>query len=229
MGNSRTLGGKKIRIYIIEDHPIFRHGLIQLLNAEAGIDVCGESDNHLSGLRGVRDQKPDFVVVDISLKDSSGIELIKDIRDYFPKMPILALSMHDENIYAERVLRAGARGYLMKQEAPEIIIRAIRQIMEGKVFVSDQMAAKMLSVFAEGRTNIKGSPVDILSDRELEVFRMIGEGSSTRQIAEKLHVSIKTVENHRAHIKDKLNLQGSIELIQHATLWVQGDSVREKG
>ncbi|MBN1532244.1 MAG: response regulator transcription factor [Spirochaetes bacterium] len=226
MGNAHGIKGKKLRIYLVEDHPIFRQGLAQLLNSEAGMEICGEADSHLRGLQGIRETTPDFVIVDIALKDSSGVELIKDIKTYFPQMPILALSMHDENIYAERVLRAGARGYLMKQEAPETIVRAIRQILEGKVFVSDSMASRMLEVFAEGRKNIKGSPVDLLSDRELEVFRMIGEGSSTRQIAEKLHVSVKTVENHRAHIKEKLNLQSAIELIQHATLWIQG---RESG
>jgi DNA-binding NarL/FixJ family response regulator len=222
MGNAPGIKGKRLRIYLVEDHPIFRQGLAQLLNAESGMEICGEADSHLAGLQGVRNLVPDFVIVDIALKDSSGVELIKDIKTYFPQMPILALSMHDENIYAERMLRAGARGYLMKQEAPQTIVRAIRQILDGKVFVSDSMASRMLEVFADGRKNIQGSPVDLLSDRELEVFRMIGEGSSTRQIAEKLHVSMKTVENHRAHIKEKLNLQSAIELIQHATLWIQG-------
>ncbi len=227
MGGTSNLSGKKLKIYIVEDHPIFRQGLAQLLSAEAGMEICGESDSHLEGLRGIRSSLPDIVIVDIALKDGSGIELIKDIRSYLPQTPVLALSMHDENIYAERVLRAGGRGYLMKQEAPETIVKAIRQIMEGKVFVSDSMASKMLEVFAEGRKNIKGSPVDLLSDRELEVFRMIGEGIGTRQISEKLHVSVKTVENHRAHIKEKLNLQSAIELIQHATLWIQGNSMKE--
>ena len=223
MAGSTSLSGKKIRIYIVEDHPIFRKGLAQLLSSEAGMEICGEAEGHLAGLDGIREKKPDFVIVDISLKNSSGIELIKDLKRYVPQLPVLALSMHDENIYAERVLRAGAKGYLMKQEAPETIVMAIRQILGGKIFVSESVASRMLSIFAEGRGTLKSTPVDLLSDREIEVFRLIGEGGGTRQIAEKLHVSVKTVENHKAHIKEKLNITGAIELIQQATLWVQND------
>jgi len=223
MAGSTSLSGKKIRIYIVEDHPIFRKGLAQLLSSEAGMEICGEAEGHLAGLDGIREKKPDFVIVDISLKNSSGIELIKDLKRSVPQLPVLALSMHDENIYAERVLRAGAKGYLMKQEAPETIVMAIRQILGGKIFVSESVASRMLSIFAEGRGTLKSTPVDLLSDREIEVFRLIGEGGGTRQIAEKLHVSVKTVENHKAHIKEKLNITGAIELIQQATLWVQND------
>ena len=214
---------KTLRIFIVEDHPIFRKGLIQLLNNEHDMEVCGEAEDDIEGLEGIKKEKPDFVIVDISLKESSGIELIKNIKLYFPDLPVLALSMHDENIYAERVLRAGAKGYLMKQEAPEIIIDAIGQIIHGKIYISENMSARMLHRIADGQNPSESSPVNLLSDRELEVYRLIGKGSSTREIAQQLHISIKTVENHKAHIKEKLTINNSIELIQQATLWIKSE------
>jgi DNA-binding NarL/FixJ family response regulator len=210
-----------VRIFIVEDHPIFRKGLIQLISAENDFDVCGEAEEYIEAMAKIKKVKPDFLIVDISLKNSSGIELIKDVKALFHDILILALSMHDENIYAERVLRSGARGYLMKQEAPETVISAVRQILSGRVYVSENIASRMLNQIADGKKEGGGSPVDTLTDRELEVFKMIGEGFSTRQIADRLHISIKTVENHRAHIKEKMNLDNAIELIQRATLWVQ--------
>lgn len=211
--------GKTYSIFLVEDHPIFRKGLVQLINSENDMEVCGEAEDYLDGLNGIKKMKPDFAIVDISLKSSSGIELVKDIKLHFSDMPVLVLSMHDENIYAERVLKSGARGYLMKEEAPETVITAIRHILSGKIFVSDDISARMLNRMVDG--NSYSDTVDALSDRELEVFKLIGDGKSTRDIASMLNISVKTVENHRAHIKEKLNLSNSIELIQQATLWVK--------
>jgi DNA-binding NarL/FixJ family response regulator len=224
MGDNKKSLGKKIRIYLVDDHPIFRRGLAYLINSEADLEVCGEAEDYLEGLNGIKKENPDLAIIDISLKSSSGMELIRDVRIYCPGVHILALSMHDENIYAERVLRTGAMGYLMKQEAPETIISALRRILGGRAYVSENISSKMINRMVDGGPGSKGSPVDVLSDRELEVFRMVGSGMSTKAISEKLNVSIKTVENHRAHIKEKLDLKNSIELIQQATLWVQGEN-----
>ena len=213
-----------ISIFIVDDHPVFRKGLAQLLNSESDFDVCGEAEDAAAALKFLKKKLPALVIVDITLKDSSGIDLIKDIKQLFPEIQILTLSMHDEMIYAERALRAGAKGYVMKQEAPETIIKAIRHILGGNTYFSDDVTTRLFSKMADGNRKISASsPVDLLSDRELEIFQMIGRGFSSRQIAGKLHISIKTVENHRAHIKEKLNLSSAIELVQHATLWVQKD------
>jgi DNA-binding NarL/FixJ family response regulator len=174
-------------------------------------------------MKSIKESKPDIAIVDITLKDRSGIDLIKDAKMQFPKMPIIVLSMHDEKIYAERSLRAGAKGYIMKQEAPEIIIKAIRHVLNGNIYVSDQIATRIFSMILEGKPAPDSSPVDLLTDRELEVFELIGQGFGTRQVAQKLNISIKTVENHRIHIKEKLNIENAIELVQKATLWVQSE------
>ncbi|MCP4130018.1 MAG: response regulator transcription factor [bacterium] len=212
---------QEISVFLVEDHPIFRKGLAQIIDNEENLSVCGEAENYLDALDKIKKQKPDFIVVDITLKDSSGIDLVKDIKLFLPEARVLVLSMHDEKVYAERVLRAGAKGYLMKQEAPETVIMAINQVLEGKIYLSDEMSSRMLSKMVEGHSPLEESPGTILTDRELEIFTLIGRGSSTRDIAGQLHVSIKTVENHRAHIKEKLGLANSIELLQKATLWVQ--------
>jgi len=160
------------------------------------------------------------VIVDISLRNTSGVDLIKDLRIQYPDLPILTLSMHDEAVYGERALRAGARGYIMKQEATEKVVTAIRRVLAGEIYVSDDMAAKMVSKLVGGVSKKIGSPIETLSDRELEVFRMIGEGFNTREMAEKLHLSVKTIETYRAHIKDKLALQDASELLRAAIQWV---------
>jgi DNA-binding NarL/FixJ family response regulator len=215
----------KIQIFLVEDHPIFRKGLAEILNSQKHFEVCGEAEDALEALKAIKEKRPDFVILDVSLKNSSGIELIKDIKLRYSDIPILTLSMHDEAIYAERALRAGARGYLMKQEAPETVVKAVSHILSGNIYVSDKIATRMFNKLIEGQSNIENSPVDILTDRELEVFQLIGRGLGTRQIAQKLHVSVKTIENHRAHIKEKLNLGSAIELVQHATLWIQEEGV----
>lgn len=216
-GGTRTQG--KRTVLIVDDHPIVRQGLAQLINQETDLQVCGQAEDAPEALQAIRQLQPDMVIVDIALKDTSGMELIKDLKVQYPDLPVLTLSMHDEAVYGERALRAGAKGYIMKQEATEKVVTAIRRVLAGEVYVSNGMAAKMVSRFVGG-THTTGSVADVLSDRELEVFRMIGEGYGTREMAEKLHLSVKTIETYRAHIKDKLALQDANELLRAAIRWV---------
>ncbi|MEN6577301.1 MAG: response regulator transcription factor [Phycisphaerales bacterium] len=210
----------KRTVLIVDDHPIVRQGLAQLINQEHDLVVCGQAEDAHEAIQAVRESQPDMVIVDISLKDTSGVELIKDLQVQHPNLPVLTLSMHDEAVYGERALRAGARGYIMKQEATEKVVTAIRRVLAGEIYVSDGMAAKMVSKLVGGTGKKTGSPVERLSDRELEVFRMLGEGYNTREMAEKLHLSVKTIETYRAHIKDKLALQDASELLRSAIQWV---------
>ncbi|UCF43442.1 MAG: response regulator transcription factor [Planctomycetota bacterium] len=223
MGAKRKQSGTKderTKIIIVDDHPIIRKGLSDLINHEDDLAVCGQAKDAHEGLQAIKTLNPDIVVVDISLKETSGIELIKDIKTQYPNLPVLALSMHDESLYAERALRAGAKGYIMKAEATEKVITAIRKVLRGELYVSDKMAAKMVRKLVGSGPAIGTSPIDRLSDRELEVFLLIGQGQGTRQIAEKLHLSIKTIETYRAHMKEKLNLENAAELLQYAIRWV---------
>jgi DNA-binding NarL/FixJ family response regulator len=215
----------KRTIVIVDDHPIVRQGLAQLINQESDLLVCGQAEDAYEAMQTIRESDPDMVIVDISLKETSGVELIKDLKIQYPDLPVLTLSMHDETVYGERALRAGARGYIMKQEATEKVVTAIRRVLAGEVYVSNGMAAKMVSklVGGPGKTS---SPVECLSDRELEVFRMLGEGYNTREMADKLHLSVKTIETYRAHIKDKLGLQDASELLRSAIRWVNTELQR---
>jgi DNA-binding NarL/FixJ family response regulator len=212
--------GRKRTVLIVDDHPIVRQGLAQLIDQERDLQVCGQAQDAHEAMQAIRTLSPDMVIVDISLKDTSGMELIKDLKVRYPDLPVLTLSMHDEAVYGERALRAGAKGYIMKQEATEKVVTAIRRVLAGEVYVSDDMAAKMVSKLVGGGSRKTGSPVECLSDRELEVFRLIGEGYGTREMAEKLHLSIKTIETYRAHIKDKLGLEDANELLRCAIQWV---------
>ena len=223
---SSTKSRGKRTVLIVDDHPIVRQGLAQLINQEHDLVVCGQAEDAHEAIRAVRENEPDMVIVDISLKDTSGVELIKDLQVQHPELPILTLSMHDEAVYGERALRAGARGYIMKQEAIEKVVTAIRRVLAGEVYVSDGMAAKMVSKLVGGASKRTGSLVERLSDRELEVFRMLGEGYNTRETAEKLHLSVKTIETYRAHIKDKLALQDASELLRAAIQWVNTELQR---
>jgi len=223
----RTDPRSKRTVLIVDDHPIVRQGLAQLINQEKDLEVCGQAEDAHEAMQAIRQLQPDMVIVDISLKDTSGMELIKDLKIQYPDLPVLTLSMHDEAVYGERALRAGARGYVMKQEATGKVVTAIRRVLSGEVYVSEGMAAKMVSKLVGGGTRTAGAPADTLSDRELEVFRMIGEGFGTREMAEKLHLSIKTVETYRAHIKDKLGLQDANELLRTAIQWVNAGLERE--
>jgi DNA-binding NarL/FixJ family response regulator len=210
----------KTRVFVVDDHPIVRQGLSQLINREPDLMVCGEAEDARTALEAIAALNPGFLIVDVSLDGPDGIELLKAIRARDPKLPVLMLSMHDESLYAERALRAGANGYIMKQEATDRVLIAIRQILGGEVYVSDRIAQKMMHQFIGRSGGAKRSTMEELTDRELEVFRLIGQGHGTRQIAEELHLSIKTVESYHAHIKDKLSLKNARELVQHAVQWV---------
>ncbi|MFA5422769.1 MAG: response regulator transcription factor [Phycisphaerae bacterium] len=210
---------QKTRILVVDDHPIVRQGLAQLIDQEPDLEVCAQAEDAQQAMAIIKKDQPDFVIVDISLKDTSGIELIKDIKISYPHLAVLALSMHDESLYAERSLRAGARGYVMKSEATVKVVDAIRKIQSGRIFVSDNVAAKMMNKIVGGGPDVGASAIDKLSDRELEVFSLIGQGYSTRKIAQRLHLSIKTIETYRAHLKDKLNLSDATELLQYAIRW----------
>jgi DNA-binding NarL/FixJ family response regulator len=215
----------KYGVFLVDDHPIVRQGLALLINREADMIVCGEADGAPTALRVVADSPPDLLVLDISLEGPDGLDLLKAIHMKVPGLPVLVLSMHDELTYAERALRAGANGYIMKQEATEKVLIAIRRILHGEIYLSDRLTNRMLRQLVHGSPSPKSDPLAKLSDRELEVFRLIGAGHGTRQIADELHVSVKTVESYQAHIKEKLSLRNSRELVQHAFAW----SVSEKG
>ncbi len=219
----KTTCNGKSRILIVDDHPIVRQGLAKLINRENDLVVCGQAEDAYYAMRAVRTLKPDMVIVDISLGDTNGIELIKDIKVTEPEIPVLVLSMHDEALYTERALRAGAKGYIMKHEGTEELIAAIRTVLKGQLYVSDKMASRILRKLVSRRPNEGVSPLDKLSDRELEVFLLIGKGHKTRQISEQLHLSVKTVETYRSHIKEKLNFTDATELLQHAIQWVSSD------
>ncbi len=227
--NTKSAGSRSLKrtVLIVDDHPIVRQGLAQLINQEHDLEVCGQAEDAHEAMQAIRKLQPDLVIVDISLKDTSGMELIKDLKVQRPDLPVLTLSMHDEEVYGERALRAGAKGYIMKQEATEKVVTAIRRVLAGEVYVSNGMAARMVSRLVGGGERKKaGSPLDSLSDRELEVFRFIGEGFSTREMAEKLHLSVKTIETYRAHLKDKLGLQDAGELLRAAIQWVNTELQR---
>lgn len=206
----------KNRVFLVDDHPIVRQGLALLINREADLMVCGEADGAPTALQEIASVAPDLIVLDISLDGPDGLEILKTIRMKDPILPVLVLSMHDESSYAERSLRAGANGYIMKQEATEKVLVAIRRILQGKVYLSDRLTNKMLEQYVHGPRSPKSDPLGTLSDRELEVYRLIGSGRSTRQIADELHVSVKTVESYQAHIKEKLQLRNARELLHHA-------------
>jgi len=209
----------KKRILVVDDHPIVRQGLSLLIDREPDLAVCGEAEEATGAMHLLASARPDVLIVDISLNGPDGLDLLKNIRITHPTLPVLILSMHEESIYAERALRAGANGYIMKQEATEKVLVAVRRILSGEMYVSDRVANKMLKHYITGAGTLRNSSIADLSDRELEVFRLIGDGHGTRQIAEELHLSIKTVESYQAHIKEKLSLRSARELMQHAIQW----------
>ena len=211
---SAALPKEKRRIFIVDDHPIVRGGLVQLINDERDLEVCGQGEDAYTALRAIKEAKPDLVLLDVSLKDSDGLELAKELRVQQPDVPILMLSMHDEAIYTERALRAGARGFIMKEEPPQTLLAAIRKVLAGQVYVSDKMGASLLQGMARGKNS--ELPMDRLTDRELEIFRMIGGGKTVKEMAQMLFLSVKTVEAHREHIKQKLNVKTSAELMRFA-------------
>jgi DNA-binding NarL/FixJ family response regulator len=219
MTMKKTAAATKKRVLIVDDHPMMREGLAQLLDHESDLCACGQADNAGQALSAIPSAKPDLVLVDISLPDKSGLELIKDIHTLYPALPLLVVSMHDETLYAERVLRAGGRGYIMKQEGGMKLMQAVRQVLSGQIYVSEKMSAKILEIFSGHRAAPAHSPVENLSDREFEIFQLIGRGQGTREIAEHLHLSVKTVEVHRANMKKKMQLKTGADLVRFAIRW----------
>ncbi len=219
----------KKRVLIVDDHPMMRQGLAQLIDHEPDLVSCCQADTASQALSLVAANKPDLVLLDISLPDKNGLEVIKDIQVMQPGLPVLVVSMHDEALYAERVLRAGGRGYIMKQEGGKALMMAIRQVLSGQIYVSDKMSARILEIFSGHRAQTGSSPLERLSDREFEVFQLIGLGHGTRQVAERLHLSVKTVEVHRSNIKAKLKLRSGTELVRYAIRWMEAQSPASGG
>lgn len=211
------------KILLVDDHPLMRKGLALTLEAEADLSVYRQVASAEEALDVVNEDVPDIAVVDISLPGMSGLELIKHLLALHPDLPVLVVSRHDETLYAERVIRAGARGYIMKLEAGDVIVKAVRRVLKGGIYVSEEINERLLMGMMGGRTSIAESPMEVLSDRELEVFELTGRGLGTREIAERLHLSVKTVESYRARIKAKLNLGTATELVQHAVQWVASE------
>ncbi len=211
------------KLLIVDDHPMMRTGLGQLIDNEPDLVVSAEADNAAQAQEAVMKQKLDLVLLDISLPDKNGLELIKDLRALKPDLAILVVSMHDETLYAERVLRAGARGYIMKQEGGKKFLLAMRKVLAGGIYVSEKMASRILETFSGQTSGAAASPVARLSDREFEVFQLIARGSDTGAIARQLHVSVKTVEAHRVHIKEKLQLKTANDLVRYAVRWIESE------
>lgn len=208
------------KVLLVEDHPIVRQGLAQLINQDPDLEVCGEAASVSEALEILQATSPDLALIDISLKSSNGLELVKDLARSHPNVRTLVLSLFDEMVYAERVLRAGAKGYIMKAEATDNVMEAIRTVLAGEVYVSDRVRQKLFDRMVGTHADPSESPVELLSDRELEVFQMVGEGNGTRAIADRLNLSVKTIETYKSHIKSKLKLKDGTELIQQAVKWV---------
>jgi len=212
---------KKTQVLIVDDHPVVRDGLTTIINHELDLNVCGEADDAHEALKAVTELKPNVVIVDISLKSSDGIELTKNIKAGNSKLPVIVLSVHDESVYAERALLAGAKAYLMKDAVSENIVKAIHTVLSNEIYVSNTISKKFLHKIAQDKKGTTKTPIENLSDREFEVFRLIGEGFKASQIAMQLHLSIKTIETYRSRIKEKLNLSNAAELLQYSIKWAK--------
>lgn len=215
---NQNSGTKKL--LVVDDHPLYRHGLARLLAEDGSFVICGEADNAQRALETMRQLRPDGVIVDISLPGTNGIELIKLMLAEQPRLPILVVSMHDESLYALRALRAGAKGYVMKEETLTQVVDALHRVMEGGIYISPRFSERLVFKVIQSGDSDFGSPVDTLSDRELEVLELLGRGRSTRQIADSLHLSVKTIETHRAHIKEKLRCKDAEEMVSFAVEWL---------
>lgn len=215
-------GPPRRRVLLVDDHPIVRQGLRRLISSEDDLEVCAEAETVREARQAIRDHSPDAVVVDISLREGDGIELVKDVRAHHPKLPMLVLSMHDEAVYAGRLLGAGANGYIMKHAATDQFLTALRCVLDGGIYVSDAVGSRMIRKFADGGAYVGTSPIDRLSNRELQVLDMIGRGLSTREVADALNLGVKTVESHCQRIKGKLDLATGPQLVRYAVNWVTG-------
>jgi DNA-binding NarL/FixJ family response regulator len=211
----------EIRVLLVDDHPIVRQGVQMLVDAEDGMGVCGTAETVAGALEAIPVCKPTIAIVDLSLKDGSGLELIKDIKIRFPDVAVLVLSMRDDAFYAERALRAGAMGYITKEQGTERIAEGIRRVLAGEIYLTDDLSSQLLGRMVDNRAAVNAPSIHDLTDRELQVFDMIGQGKSTREIAEALHLSVKTIESHREHIKDKLDIANGTELLKRAIQWTQ--------
>ena len=211
----------KTQVMIVDDHPIMRHGLAQLIDAQPELEVCSWAGTAAEALASIPDKKPELALLDISLPDRNGLELLKDLRVLYPEVNVLMVSMHDESLYAERALRAGAKGYIMKEEAADKLIEAIRTVLDGKIYVSVEMSARIIEMFSGSNGGSSAAPLSRLTDRELEVFEEIGRGKATREVAEMLGISVRTVDAHRAHLKKKLGMKDGSELVRYAVRWVE--------
>ena len=214
------------RILIVDDHPVMRYGLKQLIEFQPDFMVCGEAGTAAEALGCIASLKPDLMLIDLSLPDKNGLELIKDINAMYGGMLMLAVSMHDETLYAERVLRAGGRGYIMKEEAAEKLIEAIRTVLNDRIFVSAKISARIVEMFSGRGGSVSLSPLERLTDREIEVFRLIGQGKGSREIADMINVSVRTVDAHRAHIKEKMRYKDGLTLVAQAVRWVETETLR---
>jgi DNA-binding NarL/FixJ family response regulator len=215
-----------IQVFVIDDHPIVRHGFAQLLSAEPDLAVCGQAADAHAALEALQAVTPDVITVDVSLGSTSGIDLIRDVKQRLPRVAFLVISMHDELLYAERSLRAGAAGYVMKHESTDVIVRAIRTVATGEIFVSSAVSLRLVQSWISNGTPRGSSPLDTLSDREIHVLELMGQGLGTRAIAEALHISVKTVESYRARLKEKMNLRSGTELVRFAIRWAADDHKR---
>jgi len=214
----------KKKIFIVDDHPLMRKGMAMTLDNSVEFTVCGQSESAEEALSEIPSLKPDACVVDISLPGMNGIELVKNLLAQLPELKILVVSRHDEELYAERAIRAGAKGYLMKLEAGEVLVSAVRQVMNGGIYLSDKIGSQLIMKIASGQS-AGDNPLELLSDRELEVFELTGKGESTKDIAQRLHVSVKTIDTYRARIKEKMHLKTANELMRRAVQWVEGGSI----
>ena len=212
------------KVFIVDDHPVFRDGLVRIASAIPGVVVCGEADNATTAFTAIAKLHPDLVLMDINLPGKSGLELLQDVHAMDAELPVLVISMHDEQLYAERVLRAGGRGYIMKQAGPDKMREAISKVLNGQVYASEKTAAAILDALSRPRSSSSSSVLSRLTDRELEILRLIGQGKDTHEIADTLHISNKTVDTHRAHLRQKLGLKNNAELIHYGVRWV-GDQL----
>jgi DNA-binding NarL/FixJ family response regulator len=217
---------RKHRIFLVDDHPLVREGLTNLINEQNDLIVCGQAEDSAGAITGIAKIRPDVVLVDISLKNESGLELVKNLESQFPLVALIVLSMHDEALYAERALRAGARGYVMKRESTKSVLASIRRVMEGGVYVSERVVNSMARRFSSSPKGAESSPVERLSDRELEIFRLLGQGRTTAQIAEDLHLSLKTVQAYCARAKEKFGVSSLGELLRAAIRWEDATNLK---
>lgn len=226
MKTASPANDRKRKVLIVDDHPLLRDGLAKVINQQADLAVCGEAADARGGLAAVARCRPDVAVVDLTMDEGNGLDLIKDLRGRYPKLPVLVLSMHHENLYAERAVRAGARGYVMKREPVATVIAALRKVLDGNVALSGTIVRRLLDKPARGRKNAAAAPDELLSDRELEVFRLLGQGFGTRQIGSKLRLATSTIESYRAGIKQKLGLAGATQLVARAAQFVADETRR---